>query len=140
FGSDDLKGNVWVANFMFTHCTATCPRQTERLAELQRHARRWPDKDRVKFISFTVDPDHDNVERLGEYAELHQAEHVSWRFLTGSRDDLYRISKEGFKLSVSAAAADGSAPLTHSSQFALVDGNHRLRGFYDSLDDADFQR
>ncbi|HLJ11899.1 MAG TPA: SCO family protein, partial [Planctomycetaceae bacterium] len=64
FGSSDLAGRVWVANFMFTHCMATCPRQTARLEELQKHARGWPDWNRLRLVSITVDPARDTVSRL----------------------------------------------------------------------------
>src|SRR5437867_323243 len=30
FGANELRGRVWIADFMFTRCTATCPRQTAR--------------------------------------------------------------------------------------------------------------
>src|SRR5262245_21527081 len=43
FGTDDLRGAVWVANFMFTECRTTGLQQTARFAKLQLHARRWPD-------------------------------------------------------------------------------------------------
>lgn len=138
FGSDELRGRVWVANFMFTQCTATCPQQTARLAELQRLAQRWPDWDRISLVSISVDPERDTTARLHEYAELHHADSAHWKFLSGQRGDLYRISKEGFKLPVAEAAAGATSPITHSSKFILVDGQSRVRGYYDSLADGDF--
>ena len=138
FGSDELRGRVWLANFMFTQCTATCPQQTARMAELQRIARGWPDWDSIRLVSISVDPVRDTTARLREYADLHQAELVHWKFLTGPRDDLYRISKDGFKLPVAEAAANSTSPITHSSKFILVDGQSRIRGYYDSLVDGDF--
>jgi cytochrome oxidase Cu insertion factor (SCO1/SenC/PrrC family) len=140
FGSDDLRGHVWVANFMFTQCTATCPRQTAKIADLERRAARWPDWERIHLISFSVDPERDSVAKLREYANLHQADHEHWKFLTGKRAELFRISKDGFKLPVSEAARDGSKPITHSPQFILVDAEGRVRGYYDSQSEEDFSK
>jgi protein SCO1/2 len=137
FGTQQLAGHVWIANFMFTNCAATCPRQTTRLAELHRHARRWPDWERIRLVSITVDPERDSVKALHEYAEQHQADHERWKFLTGDRAELTTISKEGFKLPVSGAA-QASTPITHSSRFVLVDAQLRVRGYYESLDDEDY--
>ncbi len=133
FGTNELRGKVWVANFMFTRCTATCPVQTAKIARLQERALRWPDSDRVRFVSISVDPQYDTASRLLEYAGLHGADPANWKFLTGPREDIFRICKDGFKLPVKEGGADGSTPITHSPMFALVDGRLRIRGFYDSL-------
>ena len=140
YGSKDLKGHVWIANFMFTRCTATCPRQTARFEELQQRARRWPDGDRIRLVSFTVDPENDTVDRLSEYAEAHHADPARWKFLTGSRPELWQLSKEGFKLPVSNSANDSSGPITHSPRFILLDEQSRIRGFYDGLADDDIRK
>ena len=140
YGSKDLKGHVWIANFMFTRCTATCPRQTARFEELQQRARRWPDGDRIRLVSFTVDPENDTVDRLSEYAEAHHADPARWKFLTGSRPELWQLSKEGFKLPVSNSANDSSGPITHSPRFILIDEQSRIRGFYDGLADDDIRK
>lgn len=140
FGSEELTGNVWIANFIFTRCTATCPRQTARFEELQERAHRWPDWERVRLVSFTVDPENDTVKRLHEYAEAHHADHSHWKFLTGTREDLWKLSKEGFKLPVTESVTDTSSPITHSSRFVLVDAQMRIRGYYDGLSEDDFQK
>ncbi|MFN0020238.1 MAG: FG-GAP-like repeat-containing protein [Pirellulaceae bacterium] len=134
FGTKDLSGRVWIANFIFTHCTATCPMQTDKLAELQREASRWPDWDRVRMVSITVDPERDTTAKLREYAKAHQADEQHWKFLTGKRAEIARISKDGFKLPVSDADA---TPITHSSKFILVDAKGQIRGFYDGISDQD---
>ncbi len=137
FGTGILRGRVWVANFMFTQCTATCPRQTAEIADLQRRVARWPDWERIRLISFSVDPERDTVAKLHDYADLHHADHGHWKFLTGNRQELFRISKEGFKLPVSETARDGSKPIMHSPKFILIDAEGRVRGYYDSQSQED---
>ena len=140
FGTQQLAGRVWIANFMFTNCAATCPRQATRLVELHAHARRWPDWDRLRLVSITVDPERDTASKLYEYAQQHQADHERWKFLTGDRGELAKISKDGFKLPASGGAEHSSTPITHSSRFILVDSQLRIRGYYESLDDKDYAR
>ncbi len=140
FGTDELKGRVWVANFMFTRCTATCPRQTAKVEELQQTVGLWPDVDRLNLISFTVDPEHDTSSRLDEYAQVHHANPLLWKFLTGSRPDIWKLCAEGFKLPVSESVTDTSSPITHSPKFVLVDKQLRIRGYYDGLAEPDFRK
>lgn len=137
FPSRELVGRVWIANFFFTHCPATCPRQTAKLAELQTRIGRWPHGNRVRFLSITVDPERDTPARLLEYAKQYQADSTRWKFLTGDRKELWRISKEGFKFPVADNATDTANPITHSSRFVLVDAHSRVRGVYESLSNED---
>jgi cytochrome oxidase Cu insertion factor (SCO1/SenC/PrrC family) len=137
FGTKDLGGQVWIANFIFTHCTATCPMQTKKLAVLQERAGRWPDWDRVRLVSISVDPERDTTAVLREYAQAHRADEAHWKFLTGERAELARISKDGFKLPVSDP---GATPITHSSKLILVDSRGKIRGYYDALSSQDFEK
>jgi cytochrome oxidase Cu insertion factor (SCO1/SenC/PrrC family) len=140
FGSAELQGEVWIGNFMFTKCRATCPRQTEKFAELQQRLGRWPEHDRIRLISFSVDPENDTIEKLRDYAQSHGADPVRWKFLTGPRADLWTMSKDGFKLSVADSATDTSSPITHSPMFVLVDAQGKVRGYYDGLNEEGFAK
>lgn len=137
FHSRELAGRVWIANFFFTHCPATCPRQTAKLAEFQKRISRWPHGNRVRFLSITVDPERDAPARLSEYAKQHQANSNMWKFLTGDRKEIWQLSKKGFKFPVADNAADTANPITHSSRFVLVDAQSRVRGVYESLSSED---
>ena len=50
-----LRGRVWIANFIFTRCTSVCPTLTARMRALQR---KLPNPE-LRFVSFSVDPEHD---------------------------------------------------------------------------------
>lgn len=140
FGTEDLEGRVWIVNFMFTRCTATCPRQADRIVELQQHVRRWPDQDRLCYVSVSVDPEHDTADALRAYAESRRADPARWKFLTGTRSELHALSREGFKLPAFGSDDDSKSPITHSSRFILVDRNRRVRGFYESLEDDEIRK
>ena len=132
----DLRGQVWVADFIFTQCGGVCPAMTARMARLRRQV-----PGQVRFVSITVDPAHDTREVLAEYAKRAGAD-SRWLFLTGAQADLYRLSTEGFKLAAAELSpqeqAEGTdGPFLHSAKFVLVDGEGTIRGYYDSDDESE---
>jgi len=62
---ENLLGTVWIADFIFTRCLATCPQQTATMAQLQSQLAFEPD---LRLVSITVDPDFDTPEILRRYA------------------------------------------------------------------------
>jgi protein SCO1/2 len=131
-GLDNLKGSVWVANFIYTTCPGPCPMMTARLAGL---IKELPVRDDLKYVSFSVDPEHDTPEVLARFADRYGADADHWLFLTGSREEIHALSTQGFKLSLAAATQPGGAdgPIVHATRFALVDRDGRIRGYYDGL-------
>ena len=130
FGSKDLRGKVWVADFIFTRCASTCPMQTAEKAKLQSQ---FKDAKDLQLVTFTVDPEHDTLAVLAEYGKKHGAIPGRWKFLTGERGDLWNLSANGFKFEVAEDARNSKMPILHSSNFALVDRQGRVRGIYDGL-------
>jgi cytochrome oxidase Cu insertion factor (SCO1/SenC/PrrC family) len=81
-----------------------------------------------RLVSFTIDPKRDTPEVLDRYGNAFGATPEYWAFLTGPQPELNRLSYDVFHL----AKVDGS--LEHSTRFVLVDGQSRIRGYYDSSD------
>ncbi|MFA9479924.1 SCO family protein [Phycisphaerales bacterium AB-hyl4] len=134
---DDLRGKVWVANFIFTRCASVCPMVTGRTAELQQMLRtheRWSD---MRLISFTVDPGHDTPEVLRDYGQRFGADPEQWLFLTGERDYVWQLIEQGFRLPVEDAPDNPEMPILHSDKFVLVDRDGQIRGYYSALDQAE---
>lgn len=77
-GEKQLRGSVWVADFIYTTCPGPCPRMTSQMRRLQQAV----DKN-VKLVSYTVDPARDTPAVLAEYAKVHHASPANWYFLTG---------------------------------------------------------
>jgi protein SCO1/2 len=139
FGSADLAGKVWIASFIFTRCTGPCPMLTSRMAELQmamKDSAFWPD---VRLVSFSVDPAFDTPAVLAERARIAHADPEHWLWLTGSREQVWSLVKEGFGLHV-GESDDPSSPIVHSQKLALIDRGGRIRGYYDGLDGDDLGR
>ena len=138
FGSSKVEGKVWIATFIFTRCMATCPAQTAAFSRLQEQLKDHPAGDDVHLVSITVDPDHDTPEVLKAYAENAGANLERWSFLTGDKEDLHSLCKDGFYLPVSEPA-DGQ-PFAHSQSLILVDRARRVRGHYDGLSTRAFEQ
>jgi protein SCO1/2 len=128
FGSADLAGKIWIADFVFTSCPGPCPLISSRMSELQKPL----EKTDIHLVSFTVDPEKDTPEVLQAYAERLHADAKRWDFLTGSRPAIYSLAQNGFKLAVANGADEGGMPV-HSTRIVLVDRRGVIRGYYDAL-------
>ncbi len=126
FGLGNLAGKVWVADFIFTTCAGPCPLMSQRMAALQRTFQPQP---QVRLVSFSVNPEYDTPEVLLAYGRQYGATPDRWTFLTGSPADIQDVAVNGFHL------GSVEEPVYHSTVFTLVDGQGRIRGYYDSNDD-----
>lgn len=140
----DLKGKVTIVDFMFTHCPLVCPMMTGTLAEL---AERLKDTD-VRFLSISVDPEHDTPEQLREFAGRYGADFSRWTFARGDREATWRMVREGLMFaigddsSLTVTLPDGStmANIRHPSHFVLVGPDGRVLGLYSSTDEEAVKR
>jgi protein SCO1/2 len=123
--NQELAGRIWIADFVYTSCGGLCPIMTEKMRKLQDSL-----PAEVRLVSFSVDPDVDTPAVLTEYAKKFGADPDRWLFLTGNKESLFKLSKEGFKLAVADSGGTELEPITHSSRFALVDQQGQIRGYY----------
>src|SRR5437773_4069291 len=128
FGSPQLAGKIWIADFVYTSCPGPCPLISSRMSELQKPL----EKTDIHLVSFTVDPEKDTPEVLRTYAEKLHAQLKRWNFLTGSRPAIYALARDGFKLAVSNGSDETGLPV-HSTRIVLVDRRGVIRGYYDAL-------
>lgn len=127
---EDLLGNVWVANFIFTRCAGPCPILTSNMSKLQEDLPK-----EVRLITFTVDPDWDKAEVLARYAKSFNADTSRWLFLTGTKKELYDLVYAGFKLSVLEEPKNqAGSRVIHSTKLVLVDKKGTIRGYYDGTE------
>ncbi len=139
YGTADLRGKVWVANFIFTRCPSICPLVTEKMRNIQHRSRALGDG--FHMVSFTVDPDYDTPEVLAEYARKNKVSQTRWTFVTGPFNDLKKTVEQGLKISMGRDNPNESLPsITHGTHFVLIDSQLRIRGFYDSESDEAMSR
>jgi protein SCO1/2 len=135
--SADLRGHMWVADFIFTQCPSLCPTLSAQMAKLQQ-ALPSDAGDALRLVSFSVDPHNDTPEVLRAYAQRFHADPRRWIFLTGTRDALYGLIRNGFQLAVAERspeeARDGQGLITHSDRFVLVDRDLQIRAYYHGTD------
>lgn len=130
FGLMELRGAVWVANFIFTRCQGPCPVMTGKMAALERSL---ANGDAVKFVSVSIDPQHDTPEVLAAYVQERGVASPRWCFLTGDSRKVHDLMREGFKLPLGALRKDqDEIVIPHSQKFVLVDHRGGIRGYYDS--------
>jgi protein SCO1/2 len=128
FGSQQLAGKIWIADFIFTTCPGPCPIISTRMSELQKPLA----KSDVHLVSFSVDPEKDTPAVLRVYADKLRKEPLRWDFLTGPIATIASLSREGFKLGLSEGESAETGPV-HSTRFVLVDRRGSIRGYYDAL-------
>lgn len=129
FGDEDLRGKVWVVDFIFTRCKGPCPLMTEKMAELQRE---FKGDERVHFVTITMDARFDSPKVMKEFAEERGADFSTWHFLTGNAEEILSIARNIFKV-----PADRD-PEMHTTRFVLIDKEGFIRSYHDSLEPESF--
>jgi protein SCO1/2 len=144
FGTEQLRGKVWVTDFMFTSCADACPRLTRQMRALQD---RLDPHGRIGLLSISVDPERDTPDKLRQYGETYGAREDLWRFLTGSPTDVERTVVKGFKIAMAkmpvkketAQSEDElraeAIDILHGDRLVLIDARAHIRGYY-VADDA----
>ena len=122
-----MAGKIYVADFFFTTCPTICPKMK---TQLKRVYDRFKGNPNVMLLSHTIDPTHDSVAVLREFAQSLGVEGKQWLFVTGDKEKIYDIGQNSYMVS---AAEDASAPggVVHSGAFILVDTKKHIRGIYD---------
>jgi protein SCO1/2 len=130
----DLQGKIWISNFIYTSCKDSCPMQSAEMARLQGELEHKAD---FRLLSITVDPERDTPIALSRYADRFGADPKRWLFLTGGKEEIYRLAQQGFHLSAVPVSSDegkNNPAFIHSSRFVLVDDKAEIRGYYVSTD------
>ena len=141
FASTQLAGKVWVADFIYTRCAASCPTLSAQLAALQKSLHGVPG---VAFVSISVDPRHDQPAVLKRYARDFGADLSNWSFLCGDPDATATLIRGGFKLPVEMLQAPEPGgkvvDIPHSSSLALVDRHGLIRAYYEGIEQASWPK
>ncbi|MCW1927197.1 SCO family protein [Bhargavaea beijingensis] len=127
---EDLKGQPWLAQFVFTNCNSVCPPMMFNMAEVQDHLAKAGIED-YKIVSFSVDPKYDTPEKLQEYLDTFEvADQSKWEMLTGyTQEEISDLSVKSFKLPV--IDDPNSDQVTHGTSFFLVDQEGNAVKSYD---------
>jgi len=133
FSRDDLSQNIWVANFIFTSCMATCPLLSQKMREIQDFIEK-ENLQSVKLLSITVDPKRDTPKRLKKYGQSYGARKNIWQFLTGDSETIQETVVKGFRMAMGKEQTSEDPNIfgiIHGERFLIIDENQKIRGFFD---------
>ncbi len=127
-----LRGNVCIADVIFTRCAGQCIVMSTAMKEIQSAL---PDSLPVKLVSITTDPSYDTPAVLKKYGARYGAQEGRWLFLTGDKAQLHLAMFDGLKLAAvektPAQQDDPNDLFIHSTKLVLIDKEGRIRGYYD---------
>ena len=127
---NDLKGKIIVLDFFFTHCPTICPKLAVAMKKLQNS---FPDNDSiVQFVSISIDPEHDSLAQLRNWANKFKINPDSWWLGTGNKDSTYNFALSELKASV--ADPDIDTAFIHTENFFLLDKERVVRGWFNGFD------
>lgn len=131
-----FEGRIYVADFFFTSCRTICPKMKTQMLRVYDSIQNMDD---VLILSHTIDPEHDDVARLHDFAERLGVKSSKWHFVTGERDSIYKLAQTSYFVT---AMEDKSEPdgFIHSGAFLLIDKQRRIRGKYDGTSEEDVNR
>ncbi|MBU7593189.1 SCO family protein [Metabacillus halosaccharovorans] len=134
---DDLKGTVWVANFIFTNCETVCPPMTAHMSELQQKMKN--EGVNARIISFSVDPENDTPEKIKEFTAPYSISFENWDFLTGySQKEIEDFARESFKTIVQKPK--NSDQVLHGTSFYVVDQNGVVMKDYNGVENPPYDQ
>lgn len=129
----DLRGQVWIADIIFTRCSGPCIRMTHQMKELQEAL---PKNSGTRLVSLTTDPENDTPAVLKTYAMRNGADLSRWTFLTGAKPQIGNLASDSLKLSAVPVKAEDRTSATdlwiHSTIFVIVDKHAQLRGVFET--------
>ena len=126
-----FDGKIYVADFFFTTCPTICPVMKKNMLKVYDVYKESPD---VRILSHSIDPGHDSVAVLSQYAKDMGVSGTMWQFVTGDREKIYEMGEKHYlvRTGQDSTAAGG---FIHSGHFVLVDKNKHIRGMYDGTTD-----
>ncbi|RDV15001.1 SCO family protein [Pontibacter diazotrophicus] len=129
---ETVSGKIYVTDFFFTSCPSICPKMKSQMLRVYEEFKGNPD---VLLLSHSIDPQHDTVAVLKDYADRLGVQSNTWHFLTGEKDSIYDIASK-YLVAVQEDGDAAGGGFTHGGHFILVDEQRRIRGVYDGTEEA----
>jgi len=132
-----LKGKIYIADFFFTSCPGICPKLTKNMESLQEA---YAKNENIMLLSHSVMPWKDSVSVLNDYAIDHHVNSQKWYLLTGNKDDIYNIARNGYFADEDFTKTQDETNFIHTENFILVDREGYIRGVYNGTVEVDVER
>ncbi|MFJ7933860.1 SCO family protein [Sporosarcina sp. NPDC096371] len=136
---EDLKGQVWLAQFVFTECTAACPPMMMNMVELEKQLGA-EDVEDYKIVSFSIDPEVDTPEAFQEYLDMYDVQDQSkWEMLTGfTQEKIIKFAMDSFKVIVADDPANDT--VIHATYFQLVNQDGKVVKTYNGYAEVPYEQ
>lgn len=122
-----FNDKIFVADFFFTSCPTICPTMKTQMLRIYEE---YKDDPSIALLSHSIDPEHDTVALLKEFANDLGVESNKWHFVTGEKADIFKHAQTSYMVTAAEDASELGG-FIHSGAFILVDKDRRIRGIYD---------
>ena len=123
----EIENKVHIASFIFTTCGNICPTMTTNLKRIETD---HGTNSNVVILSYSVTPWIDSIPVLKKYQEKYRIKTKNWHFLTGSKDEIYKLARNSYFAEENIGLQKNSFDFLHTEHIILVDRNKRIRGIY----------
>jgi protein SCO1/2 len=123
----DMEGKIYIADFFFTTCPTICPKMKTQLLRIYE---RYANKNEIRILSHSIDPDFDKPYVLKQYANRLQVKAPRWNMLTGDKKAIYTLGEKSYMVTAQEDKNEVGG-FVHSGAFILVDKQRHVRGIYD---------
>ena len=139
----DLKGKVLVMVMIYTSCKAACPRLTADMRNIEKQISE-KNRDKLKFIFVSIDPETDTPERLKKFAQENEMEDNHWLFLRSTKENTMefaavlavkykRISPIDFSHSNIISVFNDEGVIVHQQEGLGVDNKETIAAIQNEL-------
>ncbi len=133
--NDLATDRVHVLSFFFTRCPSVCPALNSHLKTV---SDRFEDDNSVALHSISIDPEYDTQDELTDYKSRTGIANANWSFYTGEKRAIFDLAKN-CKLKAFETGSDYTG-LVHEPHLVLLDGQKRIRGYYNGLEKQSIQQ
>lgn len=117
--------SVLVVNIFFATCPEICPKMNSQIEAVAGEFRKL---NKVQFLSVSIDPEHDSVPVLANYARKFNANGLNWKFSTGSKSEIYDWVLNDLLL----ASEQRGKEFIHDDKVVIIDRDRYVRSILPS--------
>jgi protein SCO1 len=122
---DDFDSSIVVANIFFASCAEVCPAMNKQVQVIAEEFQAFPN---VRFLTITIDPEHDSVPVLATYANAYKADLYKRTFATGSKREIYDWVMNDLLLATEQRGQD----FIHDDKVVIIDKSRHIRGILET--------
>ena len=132
-GAVFLEEKITVINFFYTKCGTPCDDENEELSRVYNF---YKDYANFQILSISLNPIADSLASISTYVATRKTDQAHWYFVRGEASHTFNFVNCGLVLKLSK----DTLGVLFTSQMVLVDGQKKIRGYYDATNRSDIDR